>query len=265
MRAAALLRAMIGVAGQDGGWPIELLGQHDAGEAVRQRDGAERQHELRGVAHLGSQPVRAADQDGRPIWRRRRAPWPGGGRRRRWTAILPCSSSAMTASASRASLSSAAPSSCLRCATRRGPAFADLVPRHRSQGHALGQRLEARRDSGRAARAPARPSAGRRRQRSGACQHPVSSSGARDSDEAGLDGCRASLRHELQASRSDSANASWYRRRDRSGARPTTSSRDCRTRAPRAGTRARRCRRHRSAPSRTAAALPCERGRSLLP
>ena len=55
---------MVGMPGQDGGGAVELLGQHDAGKAVRQRDGAERQHELGGIAHGRGQSVRAADQDG---------------------------------------------------------------------------------------------------------------------------------------------------------------------------------------------------------
>ena len=55
---------MIGVAGQDGGGAIELLGQHDAGETMRQRDGAERQHRVRRLAYSRSQTVGAADKDG---------------------------------------------------------------------------------------------------------------------------------------------------------------------------------------------------------
>src|SRR5262245_11460397 len=42
---------MIGVAGEDGGGPIELLGQHDASEPVRQRHGAKRERRVRRIAH----------------------------------------------------------------------------------------------------------------------------------------------------------------------------------------------------------------------
>src|SRR5262245_14142626 len=54
---------MIRMAAEDGGGAVELLGQHDAGEAVRQRDGAERELQMGGVANGIAQPVGPADHN----------------------------------------------------------------------------------------------------------------------------------------------------------------------------------------------------------
>ena len=59
------LGAMIGMAGENSDRPIDLLHQHDAGESVRQRHGAERQGQMRTLPReTGGVAVGAADQQG---------------------------------------------------------------------------------------------------------------------------------------------------------------------------------------------------------
>src|SRR5262245_296219 len=54
---------VIGVPTQDGGRAIELLGKYDAREAVRQRDGAERELQVGGSARRFAQAIGSADEN----------------------------------------------------------------------------------------------------------------------------------------------------------------------------------------------------------
>src|SRR5450755_3909625 len=60
---AALLGAMIGVPGQDGGGPVKLLQKHDTNHLMRPSRGPERDSEAFLAAQIGRKSVRAANDE----------------------------------------------------------------------------------------------------------------------------------------------------------------------------------------------------------